>query len=94
MTARELPQPCIRSGVQEAVTPCREGAGRHRRAAVPWVREDRMAHLPRKHGTVTRGLMTNQSAASPGALPDEPRGEREEAVGAARVAWCHSADIG
>lgn len=93
MTTREPPQPCIRSGGHEAVKPCREGVGRHRRAAVPWVREDRVAHLPREHGTVTRGIMTSQSAASPGALPDEQRGEREEAAGAARVAWCHSADI-
>ena len=92
MTAREPPQPCIRSGVHEAVKPCREGARRPRRAAVPWVREDRVAHLPRAHGTVTRGIMTSQSAASPGALPDEQRA-REEAAGAARVAWCHSADM-
>ena len=55
MTAREPPQPCIRSGVPEAVKPCREGARRHRRAAVTWVREDRVAHLPREHGTVTHG---------------------------------------
>ena len=93
MTAREPPQPCIRSGVHEAVKPCREGGRRHRRAAVPWVREDRVAHLPREHGTVTRGIMTSQSAASPGALPDEQRGEREEAAGAAPVVEHHSTDI-
>jgi hypothetical protein len=43
--------------------------------------------------TGTRGIMTSQSAAFPGALPDEQRVERAEAAGAARVAWCHSADI-
>jgi hypothetical protein len=45
-------------------------------------------------GPGTRGIMMSQSAASPGALPDEQRGEREEAAGAARVAWGRSADIG
>jgi hypothetical protein len=54
MTAREPPQPCLRSGGHAVVKPCREGARRHRRAAVPWVREDRVARLPREHGTVTR----------------------------------------
>lgn len=52
-----------------------------------------MAHLPGEHGTVTRGLMTRQSAASPGALPDEQRGEREEAAGAAPVVEHHRTDI-
>jgi len=55
MTARESPQPCIRSGGHEAVKPCREGARRQRRAAIPWVREDHVSHLPREHGTVTCG---------------------------------------
>ena len=45
-------------------------------------------------GPVTRGIMRRQSAASPGALPDEQRGERAEAAGAARVAWCRRADSG
>ena len=49
------PQPCLRSGAREAAKPYREGARRQRHAAVPGVREDRVAPLSqsvaRRHHT-------------------------------------------
>ena len=59
MTARESPQPPRRSGAREALTPHREDARRHGRAAVPAGREDRVSPLARQHKTVKHWIMTS-----------------------------------
>src|SRR2546425_7330781 len=59
MTARESPQPPLRSGAREAINSYREDARRHGRAAVPWVREDRVSHIARQHKTVKHWIMTS-----------------------------------
>jgi hypothetical protein len=86
MTARESPQPPLRSGARKAINPYREDARRHGRAAVPWVREDRVSHISRQHKTVKHWIMMSHR----GAPPQEPLywqwGETGGAAGAARVA--------
>jgi hypothetical protein len=79
MTAWEPPRPSTRRRARGASNPRSEGARRHGRAACPGVREDRVSHIPRHHGTVKRWIMTRPSAGPPG----EPLGVGPQGSGGA-----------
>ena len=79
---------------REAAKLCSEGARRQRHAAVPGVREDRVASLSQSHGVITPRIRMSQSAGAPGAHRGAPWVARGAAAGGVGVAWHHSADIG